>query len=73
MDVNRLTSTVARVFTLGAYLFLAAAVVMKALSLAKVSTPYNPRTLLDWAAILLILVVPLLLRQIREELKKPRT
>jgi hypothetical protein len=73
MEIDRLTSVVARTFFLGAFLLLAVAVLEKVLNAFGASalgvTAAGPARLLEWAVILLIFVIALLLRQIREALK----
>ena len=73
MKLDQLNSIVARSFFFGAFLLLALAVIEKLLNLLGSSMPgltLRPRHLLEWAVILLVFVIVLLLRQIREELKK---
>ena len=74
MDFDRMTSFVARAFTAIAFTFLAISVIEKTLNMLGVSIPgipYSPRPWLEFAVMLQIFVIPLLLRQIREQLKKP--
>jgi hypothetical protein len=73
MELDRLTSIVARTFFFGAFLLLAIAVIEKLLNSLGASVPgvtVAPSRLLEWAVILLVFVIALLLRQIREEVKK---
>ena len=72
MDVDRLSSIISRVFLFGAFAFLALAVLEWLLNFAGSSIPMttaNARTFLDYSAILLLFVIVLLLRQIREKLE----
>ena len=80
MDFDRMTSFVARAFTGIAFTFLAISVVEKIWNMLGAApgspgsipgTLPTPRQWLDYAVILQIFVIPLLLRQIREQLKKP--
>ena len=76
MEIDRLTSVVARTFFFGAFLLLAVAVLAKVLNAFGASAPgvtVAPARLLEWAVILLIFVIALLLRQIREELRTGST
>ena len=73
IELDRLNSIVARSFFFGAFLLLALAIIEKLLNLLGSSMPgvtITPARLLEWAVILLVFVIALLLRQIREELKK---
>jgi hypothetical protein len=72
MELEKLSSLVSRTFFFGAFLLLAVAVIEKLLNLLGSSMPgmtIRPARLLEWAVILLVFVIALLLRQIREELK----
>jgi hypothetical protein len=72
MDIDRWTSVVARTFFFGAFLLLAVAVLVKLLNAfgaLALGVTVTPARLLEWAVILLIFVIALLLRQIREELR----
>ncbi len=72
MELDRLNSIVARTFFFGAFLLLAIAVIEKLLNVLDASIPgvtVAPSKLLEWAVILLVFVIALLLRQIREAQK----
>ena len=81
MDVNRLSSLVSRIFTGLAFLLLIIAGIGKGLQMilprpSPGETGMNtfeiiqsPRFLLEWAVILLVFVIALLLRQIREGIR----
>ncbi len=79
MDFDKLTSVVARTFFFGAFVLLVMAVVERLLNMVGASLPgvlrlsEPPSRLLEWAVILLVFVIAMLLRQIREGLKKSRT
>jgi hypothetical protein len=76
MEFDKVNSIVARVLFFAAFLLLAVAVLEKALNLLGTSIPLmtvRPSRLLEWAVILVVFVVALLLRQIREELKRRST
>ncbi len=71
MDLDRLSSIISRVFLFGAFASLALAVLRWLFDFAGSSIPIitaNARTFLDYSAILLLFVIVLLLRQIREKL-----
>ncbi len=73
MEIDKLNSLVLRVFFFGGFFFLVLASVEKALNLIGQSIPLLnalPSQVLQWAVVLLMFVIALLLRQIREELKK---
>ncbi len=73
MENEKLMSIMSRVFFFGALLFLGVAVVEKGLDLLGVASPLldiGPRILLDWTVPLLLFVIAILLRQMREELKR---
>ncbi len=73
MEIDKLNSIVLRVFFFGAFLLLVLAVLEKGLNLVGGSLPLLnalPNQVLQWAVVLLVFVMALLLRQIREELKK---
>ena len=77
MNLEKLNSTVSRIFFFGSFLLLAIAVLEFVVNLfgytfLRVSS-YTPGRLLQFAAISLIFVIALLLRQVREELKKTKT
>ena len=70
MDVNSLTSLALRLFFAGAFLILALAVVEKGLNLIGQGIPgVTPAQLLQWSVVLLIFVIAILLRQIRDQRK----
>ena len=74
MDVNRLSSLVSRSFTGIALLLLAVAAFGKGMQMffGPQNQPefvQHPRVLLEWAVILLVFVIALLLRQIREGIR----
>ena len=73
MNLDQLNSAVSRVCFIGGFAFLAL-VIIEELSLSFgrsfLSNAYTPETLLNIGAILFIVVITLLLRQIREELKR---
>ena len=73
MDIDKLNSIVLRVFFAGAFLFLIFGGIEKALNMVGQNFPginVFPIQLLHWAVVLLVFVIALLLRQIREELRK---
>ena len=73
MEIDKLNSLVLRVFFFGGFFFFALASLEKALNLIGQSLPLLnalPSNVLQWAVVLLTFVIALLLRQIREELKK---
>lgn len=75
MDVDKLSSVASRGFTTAAFALFAVACAEWALSWFEISllrNIYTPGRLLEFAAIALVFVIALLLRQIREELRKPR-
>ena len=77
MDLQKLTSIASRIFFFGSFLLLAIAVLEKlanhfGYTILRV-TAYGPARLLELASVLLLFVLALLLRQVREELKKPKT
>lgn len=73
MDLQRVTSLVSRVFFVGSFALLALAVLEKIANFLGYTflgaTGYVSSRLLEFAVILLIFVIAILLRQIREELK----
>ena len=73
METDKLNSLVLRVFFFGGFFFLVLASVERALNLIGQSLPLLkalPNQVLQWAVVLLTFVIALLLRQIREGLKK---
>ena len=70
MDVDKLTSLALRLFFVGAFAILALAVIDKGLSLIGQDLPgVLPSQLLQWSVVLLIFVIAILLRQIRDQRK----
>ncbi len=73
MNLEQLISAMSRCFFVGGLAFLVL-VIIEELSLSFGSTflahRYTPETLLNIGAVLFIVVITLLLRQIREELKR---
>jgi hypothetical protein len=79
MSTDKLTSLVSRVFFFGAFLFLILALIEKLVNLrtytilgANSSWAGRPERLLEFGVILIVFVIALMLRQIREELKRER-
>ncbi len=74
MNVDRLSSLMSRLFFYASLLFLALAIVEKVANLARytVLRNYTPEKLLEAAATMMIFVIALLLRQIREGQHRPR-
>lgn len=75
MDVDKLSNVVRKGFLTAAFTLFAVACTEWALSwfeLTLLRNIYTPGRLLEFAAIFLVFVIALLLRQIREELRKPR-
>ena len=73
MNLDQLNSAMSRVCFIGGFAFLVLVIIEElALSSGKsiLSNAYTPETLLNIGAILFIVVITLLLRQIREELKR---
>ena len=73
METEKLNSLVLRVFFFSGFFFLVLATVERALNMIGQSLPFLtalPNQVLQWAVVLLTFVIALLLRQIREELKK---
>ncbi|HNS00574.1 MAG TPA: hypothetical protein PKX48_14935 [Planctomycetota bacterium] len=71
--MNTLNSLLCRVFVAGAFVLLVLAVLEKVLNLcgyALLKDFYTPGRLLEFAGVGLLFVVVMLLRQIREEVKK---
>ena len=71
MDVDNLTSLALRLFFASAFLSLALAVIEKGLNLiGQGGIPgVSPAQLLRWSVVLLIFVIAILLRQIRDQRK----
>ena len=70
MDVDKLTSLALRLFFVGAFAILALAVLDKGLGLIGQDLPgVLPSQLLQWSVVLLIFVIAILLRQIRDQRK----
>ncbi|MEK7707158.1 MAG: hypothetical protein AAB380_04095 [Verrucomicrobiota bacterium] len=73
MDIAKLNSLVSRLFFAAALVLLAIAVLEKAANLMGhtiLGGSYTPGRLFELSTLLVIFVIALLLRQIREELKK---
>ena len=75
MSLDYLTSIASRVFFFGAFALLGVAVIEGIIrgplgSATPLSALYRPGRLVEFAAILLIFVITILLRQMREELRK---
>ena len=70
MDIDNLTSLALRLFFVGAFLVLVLAVIEKGLNLIGQGVPgVYPAQLLQWSVVLLIFVIAILLRQIRNQRK----
>lgn len=74
MDTDKLSGYVSRVFFVGALVLFAVAVVGRVLAVVGVQLGigYVPGRLVEFAAMFLVPVIAVLLRQIREELRKQR-
>ena len=75
MDLEKLSSLVSRLFFAAAFVFLVLAILERVLNAAGYTflrAVYTPGRLVEFSGILLIFVVALLLRQVREELRKKR-
>ncbi len=73
MGTEKLMSTLSRLFFFSALAFLGAAIVEKGLNLIGQSLPFVrvfPLQLLSWTVPPLLFVIAILLREIREELKR---
>lgn len=70
MDLDKLSSIAERVGFVLAFVLAAVAVVAKAANVEPMG--YSPWHLLELAVVVLIFVVAVLLRQIRQELRKPK-
>ncbi len=73
MNFDKLSSVFSRVLFLVAIVLLAMAIVEKIVNLNgyTVIKTYDPQRLLELAATMMVFVIALLLRQIREGVKKP--
>ncbi len=70
MHIDKLTDLALRPFFAGAFLILALAVIEKGLNLIGQDIPgVAPAQLLGWSVVLLIFVIAILLRQIRDQRK----
>ena len=72
MKINKISSIIARLFFAGAFVLLLLAVwerIANAMGYTVVRETYTASRLIELAVILVIFVIALLLRQIREELK----
>lgn len=75
MSFEKLNSIVYRLFFLGAFVLLGLAVIERAVNVwgyTILRGYYTGGRLLEFSAILLIFVIALVLRQVREELKKSK-
>lgn len=74
MILEKLNSMLARTFFFGSFLLLTVAGLEKVANLFgytfEEKLHYTPGRLLEWAGILLLFVLALLLRQVRDEVKK---
>ena len=73
MDFDKLNSLLIRLFFFGAFVFLALAVIVGIANIfeyAVLQGYSSAARLLELAALLVIVVIALLLRQVRDELKK---
>jgi len=73
MDLNKLLSAVSRIFFFCAALLLVVAIVERLVNLfgyTILRSAYSGGRVLEFAAVLLIFVVALTLRQVRDQLKK---
>ena len=72
MDTDKLSGYVSKVFFVGALVLFAVAVVGRVLAVVGVQLGigYRPGRLVEFAAMFLVPVIAVLLRQIREELGK---
>lgn len=73
MSLDRLSSWVSRLFFLGAFVLLGIAVIERVANVfgyTIVLRAYTGGRLLELAVVLLVFVIALLLRQMREELRK---
>lgn len=75
MDVDKLAGVAIRVFVVGAFALLTVAVtewILNYFEISLVNRVYVPGRLMEFAAIALVFAIALLLRQVRDELRKPR-
>ena len=75
MNINKISSAVARLFFAGAAILLALAVWERVSNLFGYTIfrgQFDPGRLLEWSIILVIFVIALLLRQIREQYRPGR-
>jgi len=73
MNIQAWSSTISRVFFTLSFLFLIVAVIEKLANISGytlVGAHYTPGRMLEFAAIMLLFVITLQLRNIREELRK---
>ena len=75
MSFDKLSSLASRLCFFGAFLLLFLAVVEKIANVAgyTIMRSYNPGRLLEFAVSLMVLVIALLLRQVREALRSDRS
>jgi len=75
MSLEKLSSITSRVFFLGAFVLLGLAVIERVANAAgyTILQLYRGGRLLDFAAILLVFVIALQTREMKEELKSKRT
>lgn len=73
MNFDKLSSAFSRLLFFAAFALLVLAIVEKIANLSgyTIMRAYNPQRLLELAATMIVFVIALLLRQVREELKKP--
>ncbi len=73
MNLDKLSSVFSRVFFLVAILLLGLAVIEKIVNMSgyTIMRVYDPQRLLELAATMMVFVIALLLRQIREGVKTP--
>jgi hypothetical protein len=75
MNYDKFSSILSRIFTFGAFALIALGVIEYLVNLSGHSVPYpwqatKPGHLIELAAALVVFVIALLLRQIRDELRK---
>lgn len=74
MNLEKMNSIVSRIFFFGSFLLLAIAVLEHAVNVFGYTilqaTPYTAGRLLNFAGVSLMFVLALLLRQVREQVKK---
>lgn len=78
MNLEQMNSITCRTFFFGSFLLLAIAVLEHVVNqfgytIAIVRATHTPGQLLEWATVLLMFLFALLLRQVREEVKKLKT